>query len=111
MVTAQAQQILQVDGIDTRFPSGKPPHGFEPCDQRLSSAVHDRTGGDRMLMFTAIAYIKSPAAFPVALVAAPCANKAVRPSQREKISPAGLFYVKARIKGGLVLGKSSVIAN
>jgi hypothetical protein len=58
-----------------------------------------------MLMFTAIADIKPSAAFPVALVAAPCANKAVGPSQREKIGPAGLLCDKARIKGGLVCRK------
>jgi len=58
-----------------------------------------------MLMFTAIADIKPSAAFPVALVAALSANKAIRPSQLEKVGLTGLLGVKARIESGLVSGK------
>jgi hypothetical protein len=58
-----------------------------------------------MLMFTAIADIKPSAAFPVALVAALSANKAIRPSQLEKVGLTGLLGVKTRIESGLVFGK------
>jgi hypothetical protein len=58
-----------------------------------------------MLMFTAVADVKPSAAFPVALVAALSANKAIRPSQLEKVSLAGFLGVKARIEGGLICGK------
>lgn len=49
-VAAQTQQLLEIGGIDAGFAGGEPPHGLEPIGDRLLGAVHDRAGGQGMLV-------------------------------------------------------------
>ena len=44
LIAAEAQEFLKIDGIDTGFAGGEPPHGFKPIGDRFFGAVHDGTG-------------------------------------------------------------------
>ncbi len=67
-ITAKAQQLFEVDGIDTRFSRGKPPHGFKPLGDRLFGAIHSGASGQLMLMLTLAADIQISFAQPVLAV-------------------------------------------
>ena len=60
LITAEAQELLKIDGIDTGFAGGEPPHGFESVGDRLLGTVHDGTGRQRMLMLALGADIQIP---------------------------------------------------
>ncbi len=44
-ITAKAQQLFEVEGIDTGFSRGKPPHGFKPAGNWLFGTIHNGAGG------------------------------------------------------------------
>jgi hypothetical protein len=37
------------DGFDSQLHSNNPPHGFEPGEKQLATAVYDRVNGDQMV--------------------------------------------------------------
>jgi hypothetical protein len=67
--------------------------------------MHNRSGGQRMLMLTACANEKTSGALPVSVVAATQTDKTLRPSEAEKIIVAGLIVIKALVKFSLVFWK------
>ena len=69
-ITAKAQQLFKVDGIDTRFSRGKPPHGLKPVGNWLFGTIHNGAGGQWMLMLTLAADIQIAFAQPIFAVAA-----------------------------------------
>ena len=44
-VTAEAQQLFEIHGIDAGFTGREPPHGLEPIGDGLFGTVHDRSCG------------------------------------------------------------------
>jgi len=67
--------------------------------------VENGAGGQRMMLLTTGANIKSPGAFPVISMTACFALETVRPFASEKIVMARLFIRKTGIKVKLVFGK------
>ncbi len=59
-IASKAQQLLEVDGINSRFTGGEPPHGFIPVGDWFLGAIHDGSGRQRKLVLTLGANIEVP---------------------------------------------------
>ena len=57
-VAGQAQKLFEINGIYPGFASRESAHGLEPVGDRLFGTAHNRTGDQRMLVFTLGADIK-----------------------------------------------------
>ena len=87
-VTAQAQYPLQAQSASAVLLARHPPHGTEPCAQRLMGVLKHRPSRHRSLVLAICTDQQARLAGPVPPPMTPWTIKAVRPPKLEQILPA-----------------------